>query len=118
MRKKKDSDFFVELDGVGTFRFGRRTFGDRAKIRSEFLRITKELGDEDPELVAYASIMATHKVLCVDAPVGWFDIEAIELSSENDRQIFDLYALLQEKEDTFRQGATAGSQAPGEGSSQ
>jgi hypothetical protein len=134
MRKAKDTDFFIPLPGVGTFRFGRRTFGDRAKIRAEIMRLTREFEDlkpvheepEDPEnpskqsqdyneLSAYASIMATHKFMCVEAPEGWEDIENMELTDENDTKIFELYGLVRAKEESFRSGAKAGSQAPGQG---
>ena len=118
MRPAKDSDFFIELPGVGIFRFGRRTFLDRAKIRSEFLRITKELGDDDLELSSYAAAISVHKVLCVDAPAGWDDIESIELGDDTDAKIFELYQLLQDKELTFRSGAIDGSEAPRPGVSQ
>ena len=45
MRQARESDFFVDLPDVGAFRFGRRTYGDRLKIRSEYLRLVKEFGD-------------------------------------------------------------------------
>jgi len=109
VRPQKDTDFFIDLPGVGSFRYGRRTFGDRAKIRADFLRITKDLGETDPELDAYAAIMAAHKNLCVEAPAGWEDIEALELDSERDAQIFALFDLIREKEETFQAGAKAGS---------
>lgn len=115
MRQAKDTDFFIELPGVGVFRFGRRTFLDRAKIRAEFLRITKELGDDDAELSAYSMIMAAHKVICVEAPSGWEDIESIELTIEKDKQIFALYDLVRKKEDLFRIGASEGGEESGQG---
>jgi hypothetical protein len=114
MRKAKDNDFFVELPDVGVFRFGRRTFADRVEIRSNVMRITKELTGFDLTLDGYASIMAAHKVLCVEAPAGWEDISAIELDDDSDEKILELYDLLRAKEELFRKGSKEG----GEGSGQ
>lgn len=42
MRKPADTDFFIELPEVGTFRFGRRTFGDRPKIKRAYLKFIEK----------------------------------------------------------------------------
>lgn len=107
MREARDNDFFVELPGVGNFRFGRRTFGDRLAIRAEYLRYTKEFGDDDPDLSLYAAMIATHSVLCVEAPAGWEDLAALDMTdpSFSDEKLFDLYERLRAKEDSFRKGA-------------
>lgn len=116
MRKPADTDFFLEVPDVGTFRFGRRTYGDRLKIRAEYLRLTREFdGVQDPELATHAAIVSAHKVLCVDAPAGWDDLEAIDLIDMPDAEdkIFALYFALKEKEDSFRRNAGKGGEAPG-----
>lgn len=105
MREARDSDFFVEVDAVGKFRFGRRTFADRAKIRAEFIGYTQDVGEGDPELTAYASIMAAHKVLCVEAPEGWADMDNLDLTVNSEEKVFELYAALRDVEERFRQGA-------------
>lgn len=103
MRKAADTDFFVETS-FGEFRFARRTYGDRLKIRAEFLRLTREFGDVDDELAVHAAIVSAHKVLCVEAPAGWEDIEKIDLIAMPDAEdkIFELYGALKSKEDSFR----------------
>lgn len=116
MRKPADSDFFLEVPDVGTFRFGRRTYGDRLKIRAEYLRLTREFESvNDPELATHAAIVSAHKVLCVDAPEGWRDLEAIDLIDVPDAEdkIFALYFALKDKEDSFRRGTDKGGEAPG-----
>lgn len=117
MRTPNDTDFFVEVPSIpGAFRFGRRTYGDRLKIRSEYLRLTREFGEsDDPELSTHAAIIAAHKVLCVDAPKGWENLEAIDMVANPDaeQQVFDLYFALKQKEDSFRIGAEQGSEAQG-----
>lgn len=110
MRQAKDTDFFIELPGVGSFRFGRRTYGDRMKIRAEYLRLTRGFEDEDADLSMYAAIIATHSVLCVEAPKGWEDLAELDLTAPGDAEasVFDLYALLKEKEDSFRRPSAEG----------
>jgi len=117
MRAPADTDFFVEVEGLGTFRFGRRTYGDRLKIRSEFLRLTRELAElDDPDLATQAAIVAAHKVLCVDAPAGWEDLETIDLIDRPDAEdgIYELYFALKAKEDHFRSAAGKGSKTNGQ----
>lgn len=106
MREAKESDFFVELPGVGVFRFGRRTYGDRMRIRSEFLRLVRDLGDSDQDLSMYAGMIATHAVLCVEAPEGWEDLAEVDLTAavSTDDKIFELFALVKQQEDSFRAG--------------
>jgi hypothetical protein len=116
MRNPADSDFIVEVKSLGTFRFGRRTYGDRLKIRSEFLRLTREFGDIDPDLATHAAIVSAHKVLCVDAPEGWEDLEAIDMIERPDAEdgIFALYFALKAKEDDFRRSTVKGGKASGQ----
>jgi len=106
MRKPKENDFFIELPDVGVFRFGRRTYGDRLNIRAEYLRLVRDLGDSDPDLSMYAAIIATHRVLCVEAPPGWEDLANLDLTAPGnvEDKVFELFALLKEKEDFFRSG--------------
>lgn len=114
MREPRDNDFFVELPGVGNFRFGRRTFGDRLAIRAQYLRYTKEFGDDDPDLSIFAAMIATHSVLCVEAPAGWEDLATLDMTdpSYSDANLYDLYERVRAKEDSFRKGqAKSGEEA-------
>lgn len=117
MRPSKDTDFFIDLPGVGVFRFGRRTYGDRLKIRAEYLRLVKEFGDEDPDLSMYAAMISTHSVLCVEAPDGWSDLSELDLVAPGDTEgkVFELYGLLKAKEDSFRKGESKSGEATGQG---
>jgi len=117
MRQLRETDFFVPLPEVGTFRFGRRTFGDRLAIRAEYLRLVKEHGDEDPDLSLFAGMIATHSVLCVEAPDGWSDLAALELNEDTDAKVFELYRELKDKEDSFRKGVTKSGEGEGPGTS-
>lgn len=119
MRQPKDTDFFIDLPEVGVFRFGRRTYGDRLKIRAEYLRLVKEFGDDDADLSMYAAMIASHTVLCVEAPAGWDDLSELDLVAPGNAEdrIFELYALLKEKEDSFRKGESKSGKAEGQAAS-
>lgn len=119
MRQPKDTDFFITLPDVGVFRFGRRTYGDRLKIRAEYLRLVKEFGDEDADLSLYAAMISTHTVLCVEAPAGWANLADLDLVAPSDPEakVFELYAALKEKEDSFRKGESKSGEEAGSGSS-
>lgn len=114
MRKAADTDFFVDVEGIGIFRFGRRTYGDRLKIRAEFLRLVREFGEEeDAELSTHAAVISAHKVLCVEAPEGWESLESVDLVAVPDAEdkIFAIFAGLKEKEDSFRKATTENGEA-------
>lgn len=104
MRPAKDTDFLVDLEGVGKFRFARRTFGDRIKIRGEIARMSRDFGD-DLDSVAEVSVVAIYKTLIVSCPKGWEDIEAIDLVEhpEAEEQAWQLFIKLNDAEDRFRE---------------
>lgn len=104
-REARESDFFVELPSVGVFRYGRRTYGDQLRIRAEQLKLAREVGDDDPDLALYAGTIAVHRVLCVEAPDGWEDLADVDLTAVGVERVFELMALLREKEDSFRASA-------------
>jgi hypothetical protein len=116
MRQPSDTDFYVEVPNVGTFRFARRTYGDKIRIRSEYLRLVKDFGDDDPDIRAQAAIISAHKALCVEAPAGWEDLEHLDMASVPDAEgrVLDVYLALKAKEDSFRRPARAN--PPGEAS--
>ena len=120
MRQAKDTDLFVELEGVGKFRFARRTFGDRIKIRSEMARLGGGSLSDDQDAMAEVTVVAVFKVLLVSAPSGWEDLESLDLVGNPDAegQAWQLFAKLQEAEDRFRQGRNGTGQKGGEGTSQ
>lgn len=116
-RPAADTDFFVEPEGVGRFRYGRKTFGDRIRIRAEFLRLTGG-NEDDLDLSTMAGLVAAHKVLCVEAPVGWVDLEAIDALEDEqglDKKLLRLYQLVVDKEGSFRRGPIARVEAEGSG---
>jgi len=116
MRPAKDTDFFIDLPDVGVFRFGRRTYGDRLRIRAEYLRLVQEHGDKDEQLTVYAGIVSSHKIMCVEAPKGWEDLSEIVLSRPGfdiDDKVYELYGKMKAQEDSFRSGQPQNGQVPG-----
>jgi hypothetical protein len=113
-RKANPNDFVVEVDGVGQFRFGRRTFLDHTVIRADYVRLTGG-DDADAELASYAALIAVVRHLCVSAPEGWDDLEHKLMTDQETDQAFELLRKVREQEDLFRQGAIEGSEAPGPG---
>lgn len=115
MRSPSDSDFFVDVPEVGTFRFGRRTYGDRLKIRVEYRKLVQDAGDDDHELAAQAAAVAAHKVLCVEAPAGYEDLATLDMIALPDAEdrVYRIYLALKEKEDSFRRPANQRSEEAG-----
>lgn len=117
-RAPKDTDFTVELEGVGSFRFARRTFGDRIKIRGEVARLSRGFGD-DLDAVAEVTILAVYKTLLVSCPPGWEDMESIDLVDRpaTEEQAWQLFMKLQQAEERFRQGRDSARKEGGQGDS-
>ncbi len=117
MRQPSDTDFFFDVLGVGKFRFARRTYGDKIRIRTEYLKLVKDSGDDDPDIRAQAAIIAAHKVLCVEAPAGWDDLETLDMLAIDNAEgkVLDVYLAFKAKEDSFRQAPNKGSADSGSG---
>jgi hypothetical protein len=115
-RSPAATDFFVDVPGVGRFRYGRQTFGDRIRIRSEFMRLTGGFGEGDLDLGLMGTVTAKHIVQCVQAPPGWDDIEALDSSldpDQIDKHLLALHLAVKEKEDSFRRQRNDGGQGSG-----
>lgn len=119
MRKPSETDFFVDVEGVGRFRFGRRTYGDRIAIRREVARLSSGL--YDPELELMSVMVGTVNVMMVDGPQDFMDIESldlIELDAEKfETDLMSVMDKLRATEDSFRKGRNETGEADGQGSS-
>lgn len=115
-RRPQPSDFTVNVDGIGTFTFGRRKMADEIKIQVEFASIIN--GVEPTEwLQNVAGWISTLNVLTVRAPDGWNIEEMDPLDEEVYENMMLVYLALRAKEDSFRRkpvvGSEAGSEAQG-----
>lgn len=110
MRKPREDDFVVNVEGVGSFTFGRRTMRDEIAIQVEYARIIDGV-TPTPWLENVGGWMATLRILTVRAPEGW-DLDDMDpLEPETYENLFRVYSALREKEDFFR----GKSKADGEG---
>lgn len=113
-----ETDFTVSIDGLGDFRYGRRTLGDSMRIRSRFLQLVGDNAD-DIEMAATANAVAVHEVLCVSAPAGWEDLLKLDsVDPDNVSRVFELSAKLGDKEDSFRGAPKIHGEAAGSGAVQ
>ena len=108
------SPFAVEVDGIGSFTFRRRTIRDQFRIEAEANRM---LGGpvEDDMLKMGAAAFATLLALTVEAPPGW-DIEAFDpLDDVSTARVFLVHRRLRETEATFRAGTGGAGAGTGKG---
>lgn len=119
MRKPNERDFEVKHPELGRFVYGRRTYGDRIAIRRRYLDLLGRDDDKgvDDDLAAMAAIVAMHDVLCVSAPAGWQDLAQVDLLEEprNEALLIELYALVKQKEGSFRRFPAQEGPGGGEG---
>lgn len=98
--------FPVEVDGIGSFVFRKRTMRDQFAIEGEASRV---LGGpcEDDALRQGAISFATLLILAVENPPGW-DIEGFDpLDPAATAKIFEVARRLRDTEATFRAGSTS-----------
>lgn len=116
-RRPQKTDFILNVEGIGSFTFAKRTMADEIKIQVEYARIIE--GVEPTEwLSRVGGWISTLKVLTVRAPEGW-DIDDMDPLDENVYENMALvYVALRAKEDSFRRkhgaGSEEGSEAQGE----
>ncbi|HET7675834.1 MAG TPA: hypothetical protein VFL54_09960 [Gammaproteobacteria bacterium] len=96
--------FAVDVEGIGTFQFRRRTMRENLRIDAEYSRLTEGVETPSKSLDLTAEMMSTLKVLTEDAPDGW-DVDALDpLDPETYRKLIAVYSALREKEEFFRRG--------------
>ncbi|EDY2030040.1 hypothetical protein GTB64_004482 [Salmonella enterica] len=101
MRKPLATDFIENIEGIGRFRFARRTMADEMKIQRLFSEYTGGV-DATVWLLTVGEYLSTLRVLIVEAPEGW-DIENLDpLEDETYEQMGRVFVTLREREETFR----------------
>lgn len=100
-RQAKETDYAVDVEGVGTFMFGRRTMRDQIAIEVEFARIIDGV-EPTAWLAAMGGWLSTLRVLTVRAPAGW-DLDALDPTDpETYSKLLRVHDALAEKERSFR----------------
>lgn len=109
------ADFTVDVEGIGTFTFGRRTQKDKYLIRSLYSKITNNywiVDDEGGSSVGdmEAWMHANIEVLAVAMPDG-FSLEKLDPIQQDDtaKVIEKIFLALRAKEVSFRPQPQTGS---------
>jgi hypothetical protein len=103
----------VDVEGIGTFFFAKRTMRHEFKIQAEYSRLTEGVETPTANLEIMAGIFSTLRVLTMRAPDGW-DLDSLDPLDERDyARAIRVHAALREKEGSFRRkqadpGAGAG----------
>lgn len=105
--------FTLNVDGVGTFTFHRRTMREEMRIAAEHSRITEGVDKPTPYLELVSTWMATLKVLTAKPPEGW-DIDNMDpLDGDTYVRLQSVFSALRAKEGSFRGQPASGGQAAG-----
>lgn len=108
-RQGTATDFTVDVEGVGTFTFARRTMRDEINIQVEFARFIQGV-EPTAWLATVCGWLSDLKVLTVQAPAGW-DIETLDpLDDDTYANLSRVHKALRDKERSFRSQPAAGSQ--------
>lgn len=116
-RNQAIGDFTVDVEGIGTFHFGRRSPRDVYLIRGEYARLTDGNYDDEGNYADISALgFATIKVLAVRMPDG-FNLDSLDPLVDEDweSKVMKVFTALREKELSFRPGSRAASQEAGEG---
>lgn len=95
--------FPVEVDGIGTFVFRKRTMRDQYKIEAEASRMMGGPCDDEP-LRLGAICYSALTVLTVEPPPGWSIEDFDPLDPDTTQKIFAVHRRLREVEAGFREG--------------
>lgn len=113
-RESRGTDFTIEVEGVGNFRFARRTMRDEFRIQAEYSRLTEGVPVPALHLFQTASQVATLKVLAVEVPDSW-DIDSMDpLDSSSFDKIDKVFNALRAQEERFRKKPEPGSEGESE----
>jgi hypothetical protein len=114
-RAAKESDFHVDVEGIGRFLFARRTMQDQFMIRGEYARLTGGHYDAEGNMADLSALgYATLTVLLVDGPKS-FNVSTLDplMDDDFDKKILKVYVSLRAKELSFRPGPASGGEGAG-----
>lgn len=117
-RKILATDFYVDVENVGRFRFARRTMRDEFQIGAEYSRLTEGVSTPTPWLAQMATMVSNLNVLAVTVPADWNIDKMDPLDDESYNRIFKVFEALRAQEDSFRSGIGKGSKETGQGISE
>jgi hypothetical protein len=109
MRTAQPNDFNVEVEGSGTFVFGRRTKEDVFRIRSRYNVLTEGNYTADGRVADLGALgYVTLQTLLVSAPES-FNLDEMDPIMDDDfvAKILKVYGALSAKEQSFRRDKAA-----------
>lgn len=110
-RAPQATDFTVEVDGLGTFVFGRRSTMDVYKIRGRYNALTEGNYAADGTMHDLGALgYVTLQTLLVSAP-ECFNLASLDplMDDDFDEKIMKVFSALRAKELSFRPGTKAAS---------
>lgn len=100
-RKSLPNDFALNIEGIGTFVFGRRTMRDEIKMQVEYAKLIDGATPTD-WLASVCGWISCLTVMTVSSPDGW-DIDLLDpMDNESYANLAKVYAALDKKEASFR----------------
>lgn len=115
-REGAKTDFDVPVEGIGIFRFAKRTMRDEIKIQVEYARLIEGVTPTE-WLALVCGWIASLRTLTVQAPDGWDIDEMDPLEDETYARLQKVHSALVAKERSFRSANGEGNKAPGAGES-
>ena len=113
-RQGQKTDFNIDVEGVGSFTFARRTMRDEIKIQVEYARLIEGVEPTD-WLATVGGWIACLRVLTVRAPADWDIDEMDPLDQETYERLGKVHAALTVKESSFRSGPGKAGESEREG---
>lgn len=101
-RPAAPGDFQVEVDGLGSFTFARRTMRDEFAVAAEYSRLTEGVKTPTDFLHYYARAFSTIKVLQVVAPGDWSVDKLDPQEDASYAQLIGVFDALRAQEADFR----------------
>lgn len=113
-RIAQPTDFTVQVDGVGSFAFGKRTMRDEIAIQVEYARIIDGV-EPTAWLATVGGWLASLRVLTVRAPADW-DVDDMDpLDPATYEKLGRVHEALKEQERSFRRQPGVSGAAGGAG---
>lgn len=101
-RAAAPGDFQIQVEGLGSFTFARRTMRDEFAIAAEYSRLTEGVQTPTDFLHYYARAFSTIKVLQVASQDGW-SVENLDPQEDASyAQLIGVFDALRAQEADFR----------------
>lgn len=113
MSSANEQTAVVTVDGIGVFRYRRRTMRTAVAINAEYNRLTEGAQAVSSEFAGLCDFLAYLRVMIVEAPDDW-DPYAVDPDSEEEvGRLNRVYRAIKDAEARFRTGT--GPDRPGSG---